>query len=655
MWKQTDLLRRPTGLAVGLARKEPAPPPRERWVSPENVVPPLPWRLQALGIRRFGYLERRQCRRSPVACSQKTNILSPFAFGTQIPVGHPAASLRSGMELAGRTALLTGATGGLGRAIAKALAARGASVALSARKAEALAALAAELPGEGHRVLVADLAEPGAAERLAAEAGEVDVLVANAGLPAAGLLTDFTPEQVTRALRVNLEAPMLMARALFPAMVERGSGHLVFVSSLSGKAASPRSAIYNATKFGLRGFALGLRTDLGPEGVGVSLVSPGFIREAGMFAEVGAKPPPGWAPARPRQVGAAVVKAIEQDKVELAVAPLPQRALSPLRPCQPRASRYACRAALPARRPRRPSPTATPRTSARKSGRRSRLQAVETGSLLGWRDEQRFLRRAVEPPGGGREYEVFRLDALQERFDVARLPYSIKVLLENVLRTRGRRLGHRADVEALASWDAGGRAERRDRLHAGAGADAGLHRRARRSSTWRRCATRWRRSAATRRRSTRCVAVDLVIDHSVQVDAFGSAARLRASTPSASTSATASATLPALGPAAPSTTSAWCRRHRDLPPGQPRVPRPGRLRDARRTAAARLPRHPGRHRLAHHDGQRPRRARLGRRRDRGRGGDAGPADLDAAAAGGRLQARRRAAARARPPPTSCSP
>ena len=211
---------------------------------------------------------------------------------------------------------------------AAALAERGAKLVLSARKAEALEALAAELPGEGHRVLPADLAEPGAAEKLAAEAGDVDILVANAGLPGAGLLTDFTPEQVTRALRVNLEAPMLMARALYPAMLERGSGHLVFISSLSGKAASPRTSIYNATKFGLRGFALGLRADLGPKGIGVSLVSPGFIREAGMFADSGAKPPPGMGTARPEQVGDAVVRAIERDKVEVVVAPLPLRVMS---------------------------------------------------------------------------------------------------------------------------------------------------------------------------------------------------------------------------------------------------------------------------------------------------------------------------------------
>lgn len=225
------------------------------------------------------------------------------------------------MELAGRTALLTGATGGLGRAIAKALAERGASVALSARKAEALEALAAELPGERHRVLPADLAEPGAAEKLAADAGAIDVLVANAGVGGAGLLEDFTPEEVSRALRVNLEAPMLMAQALSPEMVERGSGQLVFICSLNGKAGTPRASLYCATKFGLRGFALALRTDLLPKGVGVSLVSPGFIRDAGMFADAGAKPPPPLGTSSPEQVGAGVVRAVERDKLEVVVAP----------------------------------------------------------------------------------------------------------------------------------------------------------------------------------------------------------------------------------------------------------------------------------------------------------------------------------------------
>jgi len=232
------------------------------------------------------------------------------------------------MKLAGRKALLTGATGGLGRATAKALSARGATLVLSGRKAEALEALAAELPGEGHRVVPSDLAEPGAAEKLAAEAGPVDVLVANAGLPGTGRLPDYSSERLTGTLRVNLEAPMLLARAVEPAMLEKGSGHMVFIASLSGKSATPLSSVYNATKFGLRGFALGLRPDLAPKGVGVSLVSPGFIREAGMFAEAGVKSPPGLGTGTPEQVGAATVKAIERNKVELTVAPLRQRALT---------------------------------------------------------------------------------------------------------------------------------------------------------------------------------------------------------------------------------------------------------------------------------------------------------------------------------------
>jgi short-subunit dehydrogenase len=232
------------------------------------------------------------------------------------------------MEHAGRKALLTGATGGLGRAIAKALAERGAVLLLSARKRDALTALAEELPGQGHVALPADLAEQGAAEALAAEAGAVDLLVANAGLPGAGLLDEFSEEEVRRALRVNLEGPMLMARALYPGMVERGSGHLVFIGSLQGKAGSPRTSLYSATKFGLRGFALALRTDLGPKGVGVSLIAPGFIRDAGMFADSGAKPPPPMGTSTPEKVGAAVVRAIERDKLEVVVAPAVDRLMS---------------------------------------------------------------------------------------------------------------------------------------------------------------------------------------------------------------------------------------------------------------------------------------------------------------------------------------
>jgi short-subunit dehydrogenase len=224
--------------------------------------------------------------------------------------------------------LLTGATGGLGRAIAKALADAGAKLVLSSRHQQALEELAASLPGSGHRVAAADLAVDGAAEGLVSDFEPLDVFVANAGLPGNGKLESFSQEQIARHVRVNLEAPMRMARQLVPAMLERGAGHLVFMASLAGKAPTPRSSIYNATKFGLRGFGLGLRTDLMGSGVGVSIVSPGFVREAGMFAESGVKPPPPMGTTTPDKVAAGVVTAIERDRPEVAVAPLPDRALA---------------------------------------------------------------------------------------------------------------------------------------------------------------------------------------------------------------------------------------------------------------------------------------------------------------------------------------
>jgi short-subunit dehydrogenase len=227
------------------------------------------------------------------------------------------------MNLAGAHVLLTGATGGLGQAIARALAARGASLTVTGRRAEVLEPLAAEIGG---RALAVDLADPAAPARLLADAGRVDVLVANAGLPASGRLPSFGQEDIDRALTVNLRAPIMLARALTPGMAERRRGHLVFMSSLAGRAAPTGSSIYSATKFGLRGFGLALREDLAGTGVGVSVILPGFIADAGMFAESGAKLPPYVGTKTPEDVARAVVKAIEQNRAELDVAPLPLRA-----------------------------------------------------------------------------------------------------------------------------------------------------------------------------------------------------------------------------------------------------------------------------------------------------------------------------------------
>jgi short-subunit dehydrogenase len=227
------------------------------------------------------------------------------------------------MQIAGVNVLLTGATGGLGHAIARALADRGARLVVTGRRTDVLEPLAEELDA---RALPVDLSDAGEVDRLVSEAGEVDILVANAALPASGRLDSFDQPQIDRALDVNLRAPIVLARALAPAMAGRGRGHLVFMSSLSGKTASAGGSLYSATKFGLRGFALALRAELRGDGIGVSTVFPGFIRDAGMFAEADVKLPPGVGTSSPEQVARAVVKAIEANRGEIDVAPLPMRA-----------------------------------------------------------------------------------------------------------------------------------------------------------------------------------------------------------------------------------------------------------------------------------------------------------------------------------------
>jgi short-subunit dehydrogenase len=231
------------------------------------------------------------------------------------------------VNLKDKRVLLSGATGGLGRAIAEELAGRGAELVLSSRKKNDLEELAKSLPGGArrHEVIVADLAKPGAAEKLAKDAGNVDALIANAALPASGKLEDFGPNEVERALRVNFESPILMAHAIAPKLAKKGEGHLVFMSSLSGKVGSPRASLYNATKFGLRGFTFGLREDMRPHGVGVSVVSPGFVRGAGMWADAEVDPPPMVGTTTPKKVAQAVVRAIERNRNEITVAPMRQR------------------------------------------------------------------------------------------------------------------------------------------------------------------------------------------------------------------------------------------------------------------------------------------------------------------------------------------
>jgi short-subunit dehydrogenase len=227
-------------------------------------------------------------------------------------------------DLTGKTVLLTGASTGLGPHIARRLRREGAKLVLSARNEAALTSLAGEL-GDS-RVVAADLSRPGEAERLAAEAGDVDVLVSNAGVPASGRLDTFSVQEIDNALDVNIRAGVVLARLLAPAMVARGSGHLVFMSSVAGKLPTPGLTIYNATKFAVRGFGLSLREELWGSGVGVSVICPVYVSEAGMWAATGLRPHPVVGEVTPAQVADAVWSAIHKNRGEVDVAGLGMKA-----------------------------------------------------------------------------------------------------------------------------------------------------------------------------------------------------------------------------------------------------------------------------------------------------------------------------------------
>ncbi len=227
-------------------------------------------------------------------------------------------------DLRGKTVLLTGASTGLGPHIARRLHEAGAKFVLSARNKAALDRLAEEL-GDA-RVIVADFSRLGEAERLAREAGEVDVLVSNAGVPASGRLATFKVMELDRAIAVNLRASIVLAHQLLPAMLDRKGGHMVFMSSLAGKVPAAGNTVYNATKFAIRGFALALREELLDTRVGVSVICPTFVSEAGMWAETGLKANSMAGEVSPAEVADAVWYAITRNRAESDVMPLQLRA-----------------------------------------------------------------------------------------------------------------------------------------------------------------------------------------------------------------------------------------------------------------------------------------------------------------------------------------
>jgi 3-hydroxybutyrate dehydrogenase len=177
-----------------------------------------------------------------------------------------------GPDLSGRTALVTGGGGGIGRACAEQLAACGAKVVVLDRN-EASAAEVAE--AVGGTSVVADLSDPGVVDGLGLDA---DILVNNAGLQHVAAVEDFDPERFALIHRVLLEAPFRLARVLLPRMYERGWGRIVNISSVHGHRASPYKAAYVSAKHGLEGLSKTIALEAAGRGVTSNTVCPGYVR-----------------------------------------------------------------------------------------------------------------------------------------------------------------------------------------------------------------------------------------------------------------------------------------------------------------------------------------------------------------------------------------
>jgi short-subunit dehydrogenase len=237
-------------------------------------------------------------------------------------------------DLRGGTALVTGASGGIGTQIARALAREGMNVVVSGRREDALASVVDELRAMGVRAeaVPADLfdltqVEP-LIERSAAALGPLDVLINNAGAEYTSAFTSCSREELTSMVDLNLTAPLLLTYRAVPGMLARGRGHVVFISSLAGKIGPAYSEPYAATKAGLIGLTQSLRAEYLQAPVGFSVICPGFVAGEGMYqrmVELGARSNRMLGTTTTEKVANKVVDAIRRDRAEVVESGAPVR------------------------------------------------------------------------------------------------------------------------------------------------------------------------------------------------------------------------------------------------------------------------------------------------------------------------------------------
>lgn len=249
----------------------------------------------------------------------------------------PAVPGQGGHELQefeGRTALVTGAASGIGRALAVALADRGCELLLVDVNDSALRTLRAELAAKGHRVhtrscdLSCDADVQALAESVVDQRQGVDLLINNAGIAFYGPTDAMTADQWDRLMRVNLLAPVRLTCALLPSLLQRPDPHVVNMCSISGLVAGGRFAAYHTSKFGLIGFTESIRAEYGRRGLGVTAICPGPVT-TGLYrsaesgrADRAVPEPPRWLCTTPERVAAVTLRAIQRNRRQVLITPL---------------------------------------------------------------------------------------------------------------------------------------------------------------------------------------------------------------------------------------------------------------------------------------------------------------------------------------------
>jgi short-subunit dehydrogenase len=232
------------------------------------------------------------------------------------------------VQLRGANALITGAAGGLGGHIARALANEGCSLVITDLPGDALDARVKELSSDGTQVTVfgADLRDAdqlsGLIGRAEDASGPIDVLVNNAGIELTAPFIEFTDEEIDAVMEVNLLAPMSLIRQVVPGMVERGRGHVVTMASLAGRISAAYMSTYGLTKAALIALNQSLRAEHVDDPVGFSAICPGFVRGAGMvepLVEAGTEFTSTVPLTPPGLIGAAVVKAVRKDLPDVTI------------------------------------------------------------------------------------------------------------------------------------------------------------------------------------------------------------------------------------------------------------------------------------------------------------------------------------------------